>query len=160
MTTYRNIIYNLQQIAIKHYSLNSFHSGFLDEVDIEKLGADQYKMLYAEPGNVTINSGVLTYSFNLYVLDMINQVDQTTNYGLKKGRLDTLSENLQILHDVINEFKHALYSTSYAENDIVLDVPITAEPFTARFNNILTGWTATISLQVNNTNSLCDAPIQ
>ena len=159
MTTFREIIYNLRTIADKHHMLNSFHSGFLDEVDIKKLGADQYTMLYSEPAQATIDTGVLTYSFTIYVLDMINEEMQTSNLGLKLGRADTLSENLQILQDVINEFKQNLYSTSWVEKDVVLDTPITAEPFTARFNNLLTGWSATISLQVNNSNSLCDSPI-
>ena len=75
------------------------------------------------------------------------------------GRLDTFSENLSILQDVINEFKQNLYSTSWVDNEVLLTVPINAEPFTARFNNLLTGWSASISLEVNNTNNLCIVPI-
>jgi hypothetical protein len=77
----------------------------------------------------------------------------------RTGRVDTYSETLQILQDVINEFKQSLYSTSWVDGEVLLEVPITAEPFTARFDNELTGWTATISLQVNNTNNLCIVPI-
>ena len=130
--------------------LKSFHSGFLDEVDIAKLGAGDYPILYSEPGTATINTGVLTYSFDLYVLDMIREDMSDRDY--------TFSENLELLHDVINEFKQNLYSTSWVDNEVVLETPISAEPFTARFDNILTGWTANITIQVNNTNNLCDIP--
>jgi len=41
----------------------------------------------------------------------------------------------------------------------VLNLPVTADPFTARFNNLLTGWSANLSVQVNNTNNLCIVPI-
>ena len=75
------------------------------------------------------------------------------------GRIDTLSENLSILQDVINEFHHSLYSTSWVDDEVVLELPITAEPFTARFNNLLTGWSATISMEVNNPNNLCIVPV-
>jgi uncharacterized UPF0160 family protein len=151
MITFRNVVGYLDTIAENHLSLQSFHSGFLDEVDINKLGAEDYPILYAEPGTATIDQGSLTYSFNIYVLDMLQEDSDDRN--------DTFSENLQILQDVINEFKQNLYSTSWVANEIVLDIPITAEPFTARFDNVLTGWNATLNIEVNNTNNLCISPI-
>jgi len=151
MITFRNVVGYLDTIAENHLALQSFHSGFLDEVDINKLGAEDYPILYAEPGSATIDQGSLTYSFNIYVLDMLQEDSDDRN--------DTFSENLQILQDVINEFKQNLYSTSWVANEIVLDIPITVEPFTARFDNVLTGWNATLNIEVNNTNNLCISPI-
>ena len=159
MITFRNVVGFLETIAEKHLQINSFHSGFMDEVDINKLGATDYVILYAEPGNATINTGVLTYTFTIYVLDMINDEVGDAPNKERLGRLDTFSENLSILQDVINEFKQNLYSTSWVDNEVLLTVPINAEPFTARFNNLLTGWSASISLEVNNTNNLCIVPI-
>ncbi len=174
MITFRNILGLFNVIAKQHFQINSFHSGEMDEVDIEKLGAEDYIILYVEPGNASINTGSLTYNFNVFVMDMVNDEVGTmaTPNGFIKdknkiGRISTYSETLQILQDVINEFKQNVYSTSWVKNpqnkllpsDIVLQVPINCEPFTARFNNILTGWTATLSIEVNNTNSLCDSPI-
>tara|TARA_R100000781_G_scaffold108464_1_gene73013 strand:+ start:1259 stop:1750 length:492 start_codon:yes stop_codon:yes gene_type:complete len=159
MITFRNVVGFFETIAEKHLQINSFHSGFMDEVDINKLGATDYVILYAEPGNATINTGVLTYTFTIYVLDMINDEVGDAPNKERLGRLDTFSENLSILQDVINEFKQNLYSTSWVDNEVLLTVPINAEPFTARFNNLLTGWSASISLEVNNTNNLCIVPI-
>ena len=151
MITFKNVVGYLQTIADNHLELQSFHSGYLDEVDIAKLGAADYTILYAEPGTATINTGVLTYSFTLYVMDLIQ--DDLSD------RNDAFSETLQILQDVINEFKHSLYTTSWVDGQVVLDVPISAEPFTAKFDNELTGWNATITVQVNNPNNLCISPI-
>ena len=39
MITFRNVVGYLETIADKHYEIKSFHSGELDEVDINKLGA-------------------------------------------------------------------------------------------------------------------------
>ena len=139
--------------------INSFHSGFLDEVDINKLGATDYVILYAEPGTATIDKGVMTYTFTIYVLDMINDELGDAPNKERLGRIDTLSENLQILQDVINEFHNSLYSTSWVDDEVVLELPINSEPFTARFDNLLTGWSATLSMQVNNKNNLCIVPI-
>ena len=151
MITFRQVIGFLETIADKHYEIKSFHNGFLDEVDVAKLGAGNYPILYSEPGPATIDKGVMTYSFTIYVLDMIREDMSDRQY--------TFSENLRIIQDVINEFKHSLYSTSWVDGQVVLETPITAEPFTARFDNILTGWSATISVQVNNTNNLCEVPV-
>ena len=159
MITFRNVVGYLETIAEKHYMINSFHSGFLDEVDINKLGATDYVILYAEPGTAVIDKGVLTYNFTIYVLDMINDEVGDAPNKERLGRLDTLSENLQIMQDVINEFQHSLYSTSWVDGEVLLNLPINAEPFTARFDNLLTGWSSTISMQVNNKNNLCIVPI-
>jgi hypothetical protein len=159
MITFRNVLGFFETIAEKHLQINSFHSGFMDEVDINKLGATDYVILYAVPGNATINTGVLTYTFTIYVLDMINDEVGDAPNKERLGRIDTYSENLSILQDVINEFKQNLYSTSWVDDEVLLTLPITAEPFTARFNNLLTGWSASISLEVNNPNNLCIVPI-
>jgi len=159
MITFRNVLGFFETIAEKHLQINSFHSGFMDEVDINKLGATDYVILYAEPGNASIDTGVLTYTFTIYVLDMINDEVGDAPNKERLGRIDTYSENLSILQDVINEFKQNLYSTSWVDDEVLLTLPINAEPFTARFNNLLTGWSASISLEVNNPNNLCIVPI-
>ena len=159
MITFRNVVGFFETIAEKHLQINSFHSGFMDEVDINKLGATDYVILYAEPGNASIDTGVLTYTFTIYVLDMINDEVGDAPNKERLGRLDTFSENLSILQDVINEFKQNLNVKSWVDDQVVLQTPINAEPFTARFNNLLTGWSASISIDVNNTNNLCIVPI-
>jgi hypothetical protein len=86
------------------------------------------------------------------------------------NREEVWSSTLQITQDVIAEFKQNLSvqtsgsdidkKYSYVNNEVVLELPISTDPITARFANILTGWVSGISLQVNNANSLCDAPIE
>ena len=159
MITFRNVLGYLETIADKHFQIKSFHSGFMDEVDINKLGATDYIILYAEPGTATIDKGVMTYTFTIYVLDMISDAIGDSPNKQRLGRIDTLSENLQIIQDVINEFHQNLYSTSWVDDEVFLELPVSAEPFTARFDNLLSGWSATLSIQVNNPNNLCIAPI-
>ena len=166
MITFKEIVNTFDIVGKKHKMINSFHSGFLDEVDINKLGAEDYVILYIEPSTVNINTGVLTYSFTIYVMDIASEdigasaEDNTfTAKTQRTGRNDTWSETLSILQDVINEFKQNLYSTSWVKDQIVLQMPINAEPYTARFNNLLTGWSAQLTLEVNNHNNLCISPI-
>jgi hypothetical protein len=175
MITFNNTIYWFSHIAEKHWQINHFHCGQLDEVDIRKIAGTDYVILYVEPGNAVIDTGYMTYSFNVYVLDKINEslgptasgttgAANTASDGVlfehpRQGRINAYSENLLILKDVIAEFKQNLYSKSWVDDEVILELPITAEPFTARFNNLLTGWVATLTFQVNNENNLCIAPI-
>ena len=159
MISFRNVVGYLETIAEKHYQIKSFHSGQLDEVDLNKLGVTDYIILYAEPGTVVVNKGVLTYNFAIYVMDMVSdQIGEDPNRQ-RVSRVNTYSETLNIIKDVISEFHQNLYSTSWVDDKVVLSLPINAEPFTARFDNTLTGWAATISVQVPNTNDLCIVPI-
>ena len=159
MITFRNVVGYLETIAEKHHMINSFHSGQLDEVDINKLGATDYIILYAEPGTVVVDKGVLTYNFSIYVMDMVSDQIGSDPNRQRVSRVDTYSQTLNIIQDVINEFHQNLYSTSWVDNDVVLSLPVNAEPFTARFDNTLTGWAANLTIEVPNQNNLCVVPI-
>jgi len=162
MVTLKNIIDDFSNIATNHYLINSFHSGFLDEVDINKLDQSDFPILYCEPGTATIDMGVLTYSFTIFVLDVLKE--DLTN------RNAVWTSTLQTTQDVVAEFRQnlALQTSggdsgkkfSYVPDEAVLELPLSTEPFTARFANILTGWSTSMSIQVNNANNLCNAPIE
>tara|TARA_R100000664_G_scaffold10000_1_gene16585 strand:+ start:1322 stop:1834 length:513 start_codon:yes stop_codon:yes gene_type:complete len=162
MVTFKNIIDDFSNIATNHYLINSFHSGFLDEVDVNKLDQSDFPILYCEPGTATIDMGVLTYSFTIFVLDMLKEDLSNRNI--------VWTNTLQTTQDIIAEFRQNLSvqtsgadinkKFSYVPDEAVLELPISTEPFTARFANILTGWSAGMSIQVNNANNLCNAPIE
>ena len=162
MITYKNFIDDFNTIATNHYLINSFHSGMLDEVDINKLDQSDFPILYVEPSNTNIDKGVMTYTFTVFTMNLIKE-DLTNREGV-------WSEMLQIMQDVIAEFRQNLAvqtsggdsgkKYSYIPNEVVLNLPINTEPFTVRFSNMLTGWSATFTMQVNNPNSLCNAPIE
>ena len=162
MITYKNFIDDFNTIATNHYLINSFHSGMLDEVDINKLDQSDFPILYVEPSNTNIDKGVMTYTFTVFTMDLIKED--------LSNREQVWSDMLQIMQDVIAEFRQNLAvqtsggdsgkKYSYIPNEVVLNLPINTEPFTVRFSNMLTGWSATFTMQVNNPNSLCNAPIE
>ena len=162
MITYKNIIDDFNTIATNHFLINSFHSGMLDEVDINKLDQADFPILYVEAGNTNIDKGVMTYTFTVFTMNLIKED--------LSNREEVWSEMLQIMQDIIAEFRQNLSvqtsggdsgkKFSYVPNEVVLNMPINAEPFTVRFANMLTGWSATFTMQVNNPNSLCNAPIE
>ena len=155
MITYKNIVDDFNTIATNHFLINSFHSGLLDEVDINKMDSSNFPILYIEPGNTNIDKGVLTYTFTVFTMNKIKED--------LSNREEVWSEMLQIMQDVISEFRQNLSvqtandpgkKFSYIPNEVVLNLPINAEPFSVRFSNMLTGWSANFTMQVNNPNSL------
>ena len=161
MITFKNIVDDFNNIATNHYLINSFHSGLLDEVDINKLDQSDFPILYIEPGTSNVDTGVLTYSFTVFTISMIKEDLEDRNM--------VWSNMLLVMQDIIAEFKQNLSlqtsggdsgkKYSYVPGEVVLNTPISVEPFTARFDNLLTGWSATLSMQVNNKNNLCIVPI-
>ena len=151
MKSYIQITNLLQTIADNHLMIQHFHAGPLDQVDIEKLGQTQYPFLYCEVLGASIDNGVMSYDLDLFVADMI-QPDLT-------DRNQVYSDTLQMLHDVLNQFIQSLANTNTTvDNDYKAELPITCTPFTERFDNELTGWNGSLTIEVSNKNDLCIAP--
>jgi hypothetical protein len=151
MKSYVQIVNLLETIATDSDMLHHFAAGPLDQVDIEKLGQTNYPFLYCEILGVTVNNGVLSYDVELFVADMI--LPDLSN------RTQTYSDTLQILHDVLNQFIQALATTNITvDDDYKMELPATLTPFTARFDNELTGWSGMFTIEVSNKNDLCIAP--
>ena len=147
MITYKNIIDDFSTIATNHFQINSFHSGLLDEVDIDKMDQSNFPILYVEPGTTTADTGILTYNFNVFVMNKIKED--------LSNREEVWSEMLQIMQDIIAEFKQNLSlqrtggdsgkKYSYVPGEVVLQTPINIDPFSVKFANMLTGWSSTLS---------------
>jgi len=148
--TYRQMVGTFSDIATNHLQLQSFNSGSLNDLDIEKLDADKFPLLYITPQPATVDAQTLTYSFDVVVADQI-QEDMTDID-------DTYSETLLIIKDVISNFRQAIQTESWADQRTDIEMPITLTPFTSRFANLLTGWAGTFNIVVNNENNLCIVP--
>lgn len=144
------MIETFETIATKHYVLNSFKTGSLNDVDIEKMDLPNFPLLYVEPNPVEVDAQTITYSFDVIVADRIQEdlEDQT----------DTYSETLLIMKDVIANFRQAVQTKSWADQRTDITMPINLTPFTSRFANMLTGWGGSFSIVCQNENNLCDVP--
>tara|TARA_Y100001973_G_C5207250_1_gene342508 strand:- start:4945 stop:5439 length:495 start_codon:yes stop_codon:yes gene_type:complete len=148
--TYRNVIDTFNTIATNHFEIKFFKTGSLNDVDIDKLDATQFVMMYVEPQPVSIDTQTLTYSFDVIIADRILE-----DYS---NQTDAYSETLQIMKDVIANFRQSMSSTSWADSRTEIELPISLNPFTSRFANMLTGWVGTFNIVVNNDNNLCISP--
>ena len=155
MVTFKKIIDLFETIVSKHYQLQVFQTGELSEVDINKLDQQDFPLLFLEPNTATIDVRTLIYSFDIYILTQV--LDDGT------GIDDSYSQTLLMMQDVVAEFRQILSSSSFVtgadKSEYIIQLPISCEPFTERFANLLTGWSSTISIEVSNANNLCIAPI-
>lgn len=149
MRTVNQIIDELEAIALDHHFIRSFKEGEMSEVDIQKLAGDKYPICYADISGATIERGVMTYSLDILVMDMIlpGQTDAQEQY----------SDTLRTLIDIVSNYAQVLSAQSDIDRDVRIELPVECEPFTARFDNLLTGWVGTVRLQTGNTLDLCAA---
>ena len=139
MKTVKELLDILETVSLSNYFIRSFKSGEMSEVDLNKLGATDYPLCFADIGEASIERGALIYSLDILVA-------QAT------------SDTLQTLHDLINQFHQSVSSASDVGSDYIIEMPVNCQAFTGRFDNILTGWVASVRLSVPNTNNLCIDP--
>tara|TARA_R110002020_G_scaffold3023_2_gene14008 strand:+ start:42 stop:539 length:498 start_codon:yes stop_codon:yes gene_type:complete len=148
--TYKQMVDTFETIATNNKVIQSFNSGSLNDVDIEKLDADKFPLMYITPNPVTVDAQTITYSFDVIIAELI-QEDYT-------GLNDAYTETLLLMKDVISNFRQATQSSSWADQRTELELPLTLEPFTSRFANMLTGWGGTFNVVCQNENDLCSVP--
>jgi DUF4097 and DUF4098 domain-containing protein YvlB len=87
----------------------------------------------------------MVLGFDMLVMDIsVNEEDLQVN---------THNSTLMILQDILSK----IIMTDWSTVDINVETPITIEPFQERLNNNLTGWTATLNIEVKSPFNLCDA---
>lgn len=150
MITVKNLIDTLETVSTSNYFIRSFKAGEMSEVDLNKLGATDYPLCFADIGSATIERGALIYDLDILVADI--EKSGTTQHP------QATSDTLETLHDLINQFHQSLSSSSDVGADYIIEMPVSCQAFTGRFDNILTGWVASVRLSVPNTNNLCIAP--
>ena len=152
MYTVQHLNDTFAQIASEHDQLKSFHTGGLDYLDVDKLDVDKYPLLYAQVTNADMNSGFTQFTYEVIVADLVLEKQQ--------DHLDEVySETFLILQDVAAKFWFAVYDGNETVNGgFGFDLPLICQPFTARFTNLLTGWSANFDIRVPNPINLCNAP--
>jgi len=151
MYTIVDINNTFEAVVDAHEQLQSFHTSGLDTLDVDKLDVDKYPLLYAQCTDADLDSGFTTFTYELIVADLVieKQEDQLTQI---------YSETFLIMQDVIAQFYFAVNSASTVDGSWDIDLPLVCQPFTARFNTFLTGWSVSVDIKLPNPLNLCDAP--
>ena len=145
--TLLNIIKLYENIASANSYIQDFTFGDIFEIDLNETN---YALSHLSIESANYSNHELTYNLRLYVIDLVSKDEGNEN--------DVLSDTLQVIGDFISQFKH---STSFGatENDYRMSENVSCTPFTERFDNEVSGWTADISITVSFNASACTGDI-
>ena len=150
---YNEIVNRFKEIVEDHNMLVDFGYGQISDIktrsegDGESEGAD-YPYLFLNPGVHNREESVVTYNFNMIIMDMARE-EEASEY---QNFLNIQSNCIQYCDDVIAR----LYYHYKDKPEISFTVSYT--PFYERFQDQLAGATATISIQVPSNINECIAP--
>jgi hypothetical protein len=106
--------------------------------------------MYVVPNDVKQKFNYMEYTFDVIVADIMERslLNQT----------DILSDTNQILDDIISQFRLSVtQSLGNFNAEYYLDNPIVCTPFMEQYDDLLGGWTATLTIQVMTPLNRCDA---
>ena len=148
--TVNQLISVFKDISIRHYQINGFGIG--DEWEIGASKAEMHPVLWINPVTATMPStdnGYKTFEidFEVRVFDLVSKGETNEN--------DVLSDCIDILKDIITEFKGHPY---YVNSQLNIIDDISFEAFTEEFDEEVSGWVCEISLMTPILNSFCGIP--
>ncbi len=153
MGTVQDVSTIFKNIANAHLQVRTFYENNFDEVDINKIPSNGYPLMYAQVSNAQVDKQFTTLDFELVIADIVFEEQQEVINNV-------LSENLLIIQDVLAELHLAVSQTTPISNpNYTVEFPIMCQPFQFRFDNLLFGWSANISIRVPLPSNLCDALI-
>tara|TARA_R110000803_G_scaffold22081_4_gene55126 strand:- start:884 stop:1414 length:531 start_codon:yes stop_codon:yes gene_type:complete len=164
--TYNNAINTLKQLGIEHEQIATTTTGDIYDIDLEK--NTLFPLFHINPVNVSTGQSELTYNFQLFVMDVVGERENWTEANIQSAdRLsneqEVLSSCLQICVDIIGIMRHSKWQGA---GELDINDPVyftegeyTIEPFTERFDNLLTGWVFSIGIVVQNDFQTCTIPV-
>ena len=145
--TLHNIIKLYEDIASANSYIQDFTFGDIFEIDLNETN---YALSHLSIESANFSNHELTYTLRLYVMNLVSKDEGNEN--------DVLSDTLQVIGDFISQFKH---STTFGdtENDFRMNENVNCTPFTERFDNEVSGWSADISITISFNASACTGDI-
>ena len=151
---------DFRMLSEYHKQIQSFGFGKLDEFtywnemrlkeDNEHYNSPYYPYLFVMPGEVTNKFGFMEYKFKLIVADIIQRD--------LENQIDVLSDTNQIMDDIIGQFRLSVTESLGNFNELYyLDDTVICTPFLEKYDDLLGGWTADLTIQVMSPLDRCDA---
>jgi len=156
---FKKIVTLLKQLQEYHEQLQGFGIGDIHQLiyyteerlkieNTEENLAPYYPLMYVIPELATTDGRQTIYTFNILVMDILN----TKNFDVE---VDIWSDTLDILKDVVAQLKYSL-DACYCTWD--LDYPVDFTPFSEKYDDYVSGWTARIRLKIPDAIDRCIAP--
>lgn len=145
--TYNNVIDTLACISLAHGLVNEVSTGDIENIDTS--GVVKYPLVHIVPTSVDAGVGALTFNFNILAMDLVKPDESNEQ--------EVLSDTLIILTDILAEYKNGKKLGGNLDNYLQEDNDFTLEPFTERFDNVVSGWNCSYSITIPHTYNACDS---
>lgn len=147
-------------LADYHKQIQSFGFGKIDEFTYwnemrlkennDHYNSPYYPYFFVVPQDAIQKFGFMEYKFTFIVSDIIQRS--------LENQVDVLSDTLQIMDDIIGQFRLSVTDSLGNFNELYyLDTPITCTPFLEKYDDLLGGWVAEVTIQVESPLDRCDA---
>lgn len=157
---FKTIADDLKYLANSHKQINSFGLGNVDELSYYTTSRDKqdnpdgqspyFPLLFVVPSNIVNDLQFKEWDFNVVSLDIVERdLD---------NEVDTLSDTLQILNDVISQFRLSVTNQQGNYNYLYyLDDTVTCTPFMEKYSDMTNGWTGLIKVKTKTPLDRCAA---
>ena len=131
--------------------VNSVSEGDIFQVDLAKQTI--FPLVHIMVNSCTFEVNVLRFNISLIAMDLvdISKNENTNVYLGNDNTQDALNSTLAILNRAYDIILHG----SLAYDLFQIDGNPNCEPFTERFENLLSGWTMTFDVLVPNEMTIC-----
>ena len=167
--TYNNVINTLKSLGDAHDQIATTTTGDIWKIDMNK--NTLFPLFHINPVNVSTGQSTLTYNFQLFIMDAVTENENWTEANIQSAdylsnEQEVLSSCLQICTDIIGMFRHSKWQSANANGTQDINEPVyfgegefSIEPFTERFDNVLTGWVWQVGITVQNDFQTCVIPV-
>jgi hypothetical protein len=158
--TYNNCIDTLKSLGSEHHQIATTTTGDIYDIDLANPNT-LFPLFHINPVSVATGQSELIYN-------LVSEKENWTeaNFQSAEGlsnEQEVLSSCLQICTDIIGMMRHSKWQGA-GELDInapvyFTDGEYTLEPFTERFDSLLTGWVFQLPITVQNDFQACTIPV-
>jgi len=150
MKSFLDIVNTFKKVCEQHDQVRTFTTGDIFEADLET--QDVFTKVHLIETGASIDKTTFTFTFDLLVMDLVNADGSDVEF--------TLNRTFLILSDIFREFRTgSAFANSAVTQSITMPETLACEPFTDRFENLLSGWKGTFNITVQGNNSACQTPI-
>jgi len=150
MKSFLDIVNTFKKVCEQHEQVRTFTTGDIFEADLET--QDVFTKVHLIETGASIDKTTFTFTFDLLVMDLVNADGSDVEF--------TLNRTFLILSDIFREFRTgSALANSAVTQSITMPETLSCEPFTDRFENLLSGWKGTFNITVQGNNSACQTPI-
>ena len=142
--TYKNVLDDFFAIISNHKMIKTVGYGPLSEIKVPRGQYDtNYPYAFLQPTNHTLSKGASTFRFNLIMMEMpLEDIDSV---------IQAQSNCYEYIKDILGHFYYHL-----SEYDFNLNVSVI--PFKEKYDDVVSGMTATIELTIRDGLNDCIAP--